>query len=90
MTKCANSTSGSFREGWVMYNDAKGASCTPCGEGIYSEARELDENPMANNGSMVMATSASCCEYSLYCCCYLVWLLSLVPVTLHSPQQTQA
>jgi hypothetical protein len=62
MTKCANGTSGNFREGWVMYSDPRATACTSCGDGIYSEARDLDENPLAVNGSMVMATSASCCE----------------------------
>jgi hypothetical protein len=53
---------GNFREGWVMYNDPKAQTCTTCGDGIGSEPRDLDENPRAINGSLVRATSASCCE----------------------------
>ncbi len=48
-----------------MYNDPKGQACTLCGDGISSEPRDLDENPKAANGTLVRATSASCCE----CCC---------------------
>ena len=56
---------GNFREGWVMHSDPKATSCTACGEGIGSEPRDLDENPKAQNGSLVRATSASCCECAL-------------------------
>ena len=59
MTQC---TVGNFREGWVMYSDPKASTCTPCGDGISSEPRDLDENPKAQNGSLVRATSSSCCE----------------------------
>lgn len=45
-----------------MFSDPKALSCTPCGQGIQSEPRDLDENPLAVNGSLVRATSASCCE----------------------------
>lgn len=59
MAPCDN---GFFRDGWVLYSDPKAASCTPCGEGISSDAREADENPLAVNGSLVRVTSDSCCE----------------------------
>lgn len=59
MEQCVATT---FREGWVMYNDPKAETCTPCGDGIGSEPRDLDENPKATNGSLVRATSTSCCE----------------------------
>jgi hypothetical protein len=64
MTLCG---SGSFRDGWVMYSDPKASSCTPCGDGIRSEARELDENPLAANSSLIRATSASCCKWHVLC-----------------------
>ena len=56
---------GSFREGWVMHSDPKAATCTLCGDNIGSEPRDLDENPKAQNGSLVRATSASCCEFCI-------------------------
>jgi hypothetical protein len=59
MTQCGNTT---FREGWVMFSDPKAAACAPCGDGISSEARDLDENPLAANGTLVRATPFSCCE----------------------------
>lgn len=59
MTTCA---AGSYREGWVMFSDPKAAACTLCGDGISSEARDLDENPLAANGTLVRATAFSCCE----------------------------
>lgn len=61
MVKC---DTGAFRDGWLMFSDPRAVSCTPCGTGIASEARELDANPLATPGSYVRATSASCCE----CC----------------------
>jgi hypothetical protein len=45
-----------------MYSDPKASTCTPCGDGISSEPRDLDENPKAQTGSLVRATSSSCCE----------------------------
>lgn len=63
MQKCASTaTVGYFREGWVMHNDQRAQACTPCGDGILSEAREFDVNPLESNTSLVMATSASCCK----------------------------
>lgn len=62
MPKCED---GKFREGWVMYSDPKASTCTLCGDNIRSEARDLDENPLAPNGTLVRATSTSCCEYPL-------------------------
>lgn len=53
---------GFYRERWVMYSDPKGQACTPCGAGIQSEPRDLDEHPLAVNGSLVRAASTSCCE----------------------------
>lgn len=61
MQQCSAST---FREGWLMFSDLKATACTPCGQGISSEPRDLDENPKAQNGSLVRATSASCCKLS--------------------------
>lgn len=60
MQQCGATT---FRESWVMHSDPKAATCTPCGDGIDSEPRDLDENPKAENGTLVRATSASCCEF---------------------------
>ena len=64
MTSC---TAGYFREGWLMYNDPKASSCTPCGENIDSEPRDLDENPLVANGTLTRATPTSCCESTCYC-----------------------
>jgi hypothetical protein len=47
-----------------MHSDSLGASCTTCGTGISSEARDLDTHPLASSGSLVRATSSSCCECS--------------------------
>jgi len=52
--------SGTFREGWLMASDPKATTCTPCGDGIQSEPRDLDENPLVANGTLVRATSTSC------------------------------
>jgi hypothetical protein len=60
LAKCAP---GGFREGWVLFSDPKATQCSVCGGSISSEAREVDVNPLAGNGSLVSATSASCCEY---------------------------
>jgi hypothetical protein len=63
MLKCGNTaTGGTFREGWVMYSDPKAQNCTACGDNILSEPRDLDENPLAPNGTLVRSTSTSCCE----------------------------
>jgi hypothetical protein len=59
MTPCG---AGTFREGWVMFSDPKAVACRPCGDGINSEARDLDENPLVANGTLARATSFSCCE----------------------------
>jgi hypothetical protein len=59
MTTCP---SGTYREGWLLQSDPKADSCTPCGEGISSEPRDLDQNPLVAEGSLVRATSASCCK----------------------------
>ena len=59
MQKCG---AAKFREGWVLHSDPKAETCTPCGDGIDSEPRDLDENPKAANGTLVRATSASCCK----------------------------
>ena len=55
-----------FREGWLMFSDPKATSCTPCGDNIRSEPRDLDVNPLAANGSLVRATSTSCCEWECH------------------------
>jgi hypothetical protein len=55
-----------------MHSDPRATTCTACGTGIQSEPRDLDENPLAANGSYVCATSSSCCE-----CC---WVLAVVGV----------
>lgn len=60
MLKC---DAGTYREGWVGFSDLRASSCTPCGTGISSEPRDLDQNPLAGSGSLVMASPASCCEY---------------------------
>jgi hypothetical protein len=52
-----------YREGWLLYNNPTATSCTPCGEGIRSEPRDLDENPLAAADSRVRATSTSCCKH---------------------------
>ena len=72
MTSC---TAGYFREGWLMYNDPKAATCTACGENIDSEPRDLDENPLVANGTLTRATPTSCCEFT--CCFDHCWLLSM-------------
>ena len=59
MTPCF---AGYFREGWLMFSDPKATTCTPCGDGIDSEPRDLDDNPRVANGTLTRATSASCCE----------------------------
>lgn len=56
---------GTFREGWVLWSDARALSCAFCGDNIRSEPRDLDEHPLAGNGSLVRATPTSCCEYTL-------------------------
>jgi len=61
MTQCPT---GSFREGWLMHSDPKATACTPCGDNISSEPRDLDENPRVVNGSLVSATPTSCCEWN--------------------------
>jgi hypothetical protein len=61
---------GTFREGWVMYSDPKATTCTSCGEGILSEPRDKNDNPMSTV-ALVQATSASCCKLRAplsYCC----------------------
>jgi len=55
---------GSFRERWLLASDPRATSCTPCGTGISSEPRDLDEHPLAANGSLVRATSTSCCKWT--------------------------
>jgi hypothetical protein len=54
---------GTFRQGWLLHSDPGASSCSACGAGIASEPRDLDENPLAANGSLVRATAASCCEF---------------------------
>ena len=61
---------GYYRERWAMISGARAQTCTPCGQGIQSEARDMDEHPLAANGSYARATSASCCE----CCLVKAWL----------------
>lgn len=63
-----------------MYSDPKATSCSPCGDNIRSEPRDLDENPLAPNGTLVRATSSSCCECQL-CCCQLTTSLFLPPLS---------
>jgi hypothetical protein len=53
---------GTYRERWVMASDPAALACTQCGTGISSEPRDLDENPLAANSSLVRATSTSCCK----------------------------
>lgn len=68
-------SSGTFREGWLMFSDPRATTCTACGDNILSEPRDLDENPLAANGSLVPASSASCCEYTAcnsYPCCWVL------------------
>jgi hypothetical protein len=70
-----------------MFSDPKAKACTPCGDNIASEPRDLDENPKAANGSLVRATSASCCEYRVYLAVRQLWLLlsrGWRPGTLHA------
>jgi hypothetical protein len=57
----------------VMYSDPRATACTSCGDGIFSEARDIDENPLAPNGTLVMATSSSCCESHLLLLLLLLW-----------------
>jgi hypothetical protein len=61
-TAMAQCGPGLYRERWVMFADPRALNCTACGQGIQSEPRDLDENPLAVNGSLVRATSTSCCE----------------------------
>jgi hypothetical protein len=68
-------SSGTFREGWLMFSDPRATTCTACGDNILSEPRDLDENPLAANGSLVRATSTSCCKNCL---------LALTPATARS------
>ena len=63
----------SYRERWVMFSDTRAQTCTPCGQGIQSEPRDMDEHPLAVNGSYTRATSASCCE-----CCFLAAMAALL------------
>lgn len=98
MASCAN---GTFREGWAMFSSPAAQNCTPCGDGISSEPRDVDVHPLAANGTFVRATSASCCEWcNRLCvafllrawhkeCMQLCWKLQCVaPPLRHTPNCT--
>lgn len=46
----------------ASWSQASAKQCVICGDGINSEARDVDEHPLAINGSLVRATTASCSE----------------------------
>jgi hypothetical protein len=50
----------------LLFSDPRATSCRGCGSGIASEARELDQHQLAPSGSLVRASSASCCKYRCY------------------------
>lgn len=62
-TSMSQCVSGEYRPGWLLTSDARVKNCNLCGANIRSEARDLDENPMVVNGSLVRATPECCCEY---------------------------
>lgn len=68
---------GTYRQAWLLHSDPGASSCTACGVGIGSEPRDLDENPLATNGSLVRATVASCCESAKSCRGMSAWLSSV-------------
>lgn len=59
MAQCGN---GEYRPGWLLVSDPRATTCLLCGENIASEARDLDENPLASQGALVRANSECCCE----------------------------
>lgn len=74
MVKCPTTPDGTeqegyYRSGWKLIRKVASATgdgtdvCTKCGIGILSRAIEPDDSPVAVAGSMVAATSTTCCEY---------------------------
>jgi hypothetical protein len=64
----------------VLWSSPSGQDCRLCGDNIASEARDLDEHPQAINGSLVRASSFSCCEYQCHCVCNL--MLKIISVAI--------
>lgn len=64
ITKCPV---GSYRGTWDPANSAQGSSCTPCGEGIYSQAVEVvtvyDPATNSTTEELLATSTTACCEY---------------------------
>jgi len=55
----------------VLWSDGRAVLCSLCGDNIRSEPRDLDENPKVANGSLIRATSTSCCKWQHHALVYI-------------------